>query len=93
MVYVQTEQAGFAVLMERQIPCVHCVTIWPVLSMLYFTKLMCLFRRYWRSQVLRAVVHIDHGLCAENGKQPARAASQLVLQTLEQAEFAVHLVK
>ena len=38
-------------------------------------------------------MYIDDGLCAENGKQPACAASQLVFQTLEQAGFAVHPVK
>ena len=48
---------------------------------------------YWRSHGLKAVVYLENGLCAENGKQPACAASQLVFQTIEQAGFAVHPVK
>ena len=58
-----------------------------------FNKLMCLLVCYWRSQGLRAVVYLDNGLRAENGKQPACAASQLVFQTLELTGFAVHPVK
>ena len=58
-----------------------------------FTKLMRPLVRYWWSRGLRAVVYIDDGLCAENGKQPACAASQLVFQTLDQAGFAVQPVK
>ena len=38
-------------------------------------------------------MYIDDGLCTVNGKEPACAAIKLVFQTLEQAGFAVHLVK
>ena len=59
--------------MKGQILIVHCVAIWPVLSMLHFYQ-------------------IDAPTSALLAK-PACAASQLVFQTLEQAGFAVHLVK
>ena len=43
----------------------------------------------WQGQGLRAVVYLDHALCAMKGRGAAAKASKLVQCTIEQAGFAV----
>ena len=52
-----------------------------------FTKILWPLVHYWRAMGLRALVYLDDGLCAVEGRQNAEAASAMVQSTLEQAGF------
>ena len=58
-----------------------------------FTKVVRPLVRYWRGQGLRAVVYLDDGIVAVEGKEAALRASEKVKEDLSKAGFVTHIGK
>ena len=58
-----------------------------------FTKVVRPLVRYWRSQGLRAVVYLDDGIVAAEGRVAALKASNRVKEDLSKAGFVTHIEK
>ena len=58
-----------------------------------FTKLMRVLIRHWRGKGIKAVVYIDDGIVAVEGKDKAHKVSLMVQDDLKNAGFITHMEK
>ena len=58
-----------------------------------FTKIVRPLVRYWRGQGIRAVVYLDDGIVAVEGREAASRASEKVREDLSKAGFVAHAEK
>ena len=77
---------------HNKLLCIYCPC--PVSTACYlFTKVMRPLVRLWHGRGLKAIVYLDDGIVAVEGKREALLESQLVKKELESAGFVINVEK